>query len=243
MHVDLLEPRPGQAKPGVLSGSSCCIQGRADHCAATVVHPIFFILSSPLPSHRPARRALAALGAVSLIGGIGAMALPSRANPSTIYGFSCVQAAGKYFIGLGTMAAPTGNVAMNPSTVQPLVGSGLVPVARIGSSIGSYAVDRRCSTIATRLTNLALATGNATPTGVFNLVNFLVPGKIGDQQVIAIEKLTYGDVLASVGNGMTSQQAIDVFGRRIRKVAARQAIANSLEDGDIILFEFVEIGR
>lgn len=203
---------------------------------------MFFMLSSVLPFHRPAKRALAALGAVSLMGGLGATALPSRAQANTIFGFSCVQAAGKYFIGLGTMAAPSG-AAMNPVTVQPLQGSGLVPVARIRSSIGNYAVDRRCSTIATRLTNLALATGNATPTGVFNLVNFLVPGQIGNQQVIAIDKLTYGDVLASVGNGMTAQQAIDVFGRRIRKVAARQAIANSLEDGDIILFEFVEIGR
>ncbi|MFM9046434.1 MAG: hypothetical protein ACKOOH_02015, partial [Cyanobium sp.] len=69
------------------------------------------------------------------------------------------------------------------------------------------------------------------------------PGKLGGQQVIAIDKLTAGDVLASVGNGMTSQQAVDVFGRRIRKVAAKQVVANSLEDGDIILFEFVEIGR
>lgn len=199
--------------------------------------------SALLPFRRAERAAIAALGALSLISGVGATAPASRANPSSIYGFSCVQAAGKYFIALGTMAAPAGNVAMNPSTVQPLQGSGLVPVARISSSIGNYAVDRRCSTIATRLTNLALATGNATPAGVFNLVNFLVPGKIGNQQVIAIDKLTYGDVLASVGNGLTSQQAIDVFGRRIRKVAARQAIANSLEDGDIILFEFVEIGR
>ncbi|MFM9088153.1 MAG: hypothetical protein ACKOPT_08430 [Cyanobium sp.] len=196
--------------------------------------------SSPQPFQRLAKRALATLGTLSLI---GAIALPGKANPNFIYGFSCVQAAGKYFIGLGTIPTPSGNVAMNPSTVLPLVGSGLVPVARISSSIGNYAVDRRCSTIATRLTNLALATGNASPAGVFNLVNFLVPGKLGDQQVIAIDKLTAGDVLASVGNGMTSQQAVDVFGRRIRKVAAKQVVANSLEDGDIILFEFVEIGR
>ena len=196
--------------------------------------------SSPQPCQHLANRVLAALGALSLF---GATALPGRANPNFIYGFSCVQAAGKYFIGLGAIPTPSGQVAMNPSTVLPLMGSGLVPVARISSSIGNTAVDRRCSTIATRLTNLALATGNASPTGVFNLVNVLVPGKIGDQQVIAIDKLTAGDVLASVGNGMTSQQAVDVFGRRIRKVAAKQVMANSLEDGDIILFEFVEIGR
>lgn len=199
--------------------------------------------SSLQPSPPIANRALTTLAALSLIGGVSTMVLPSRANPNFLYGFSCVQAAGKYFIGLGTIPAPAGNVAMNPATVMPLMGSGLVPVARISSSIGNYAVDRRCSTIATRLTNLALATGNASPAGVFNLVNFLVPGKIGDQQVIAIDKLTPGDVLANVGNGMTSQQALDVFGRRIRKVAAKQVVANSLEDGDIILFEFIEIGR
>ena len=116
-----------------------------------------------------------------------------------------------------------------------------VPVARITSSIGNYAVDRRCSTIATRLTNLALATGNATPKGIFNLVNFLVPGQIGNQQVIAIDKLTFGDVIATVGNGMSAKQAIGVFGQRIQRVAARQAVANSLQDGDIVIFEFVEI--
>jgi hypothetical protein len=42
---------------------------------------------------------------------------------------------------------------------------------------------------------------------------------------------------------MTAKQAIEVFGRRIRRISARQAVANSLQDGDIILFEFVEIGR
>jgi hypothetical protein len=192
----------------------------------------------------PMRRALVALGALTLVSGISgieAKAIPSGASPNTIFGFSCVQAAGNYYIALGNMAAPMGNVAMNPTTVQPLLGSGLVPVARIRSAIGNYAVDRRCSTIATRLTNLALATNNATPKGVFNLVNFLVPGQIGNQQVIAIDKLTFGDVLATVGNGVSAKQAITVFGQRIQRVAARQAIANSLDDGDIIIFEFVEI--
>ena len=192
----------------------------------------------------PMRRALVALGALTLVSGISgieAKAIPSGASPNTIFGFSCVQAAGNYYVALGNMAAPMGNVAMNPTTVQPLLGSGLVPVARIRSAIGNYAVDRRCSTIATRLTNLALATNNATPKGVFNLVNFLVPGQIGNQQVIAIDKLTFGDVLATVGNGVSAKQAITVFGQRIQRVAARQAIANSLDDGDIIIFEFVEI--
>jgi hypothetical protein len=68
-----------------------------------------------------------------------------------------------------------------------------------------------------------------------------VPGQIGNQQVIAIDKLTFGDVLATVGNGVSAKQAITVFGQRIQRVAARQAIANSLDDGDIIIFEFVEI--
>lgn len=190
------------------------------------------------------RRGLATLGALSLLAGMSGIA--ARANPlagsaSSIYGFSCVQAAGNYYIGLGNMPAPVGNVAMNSRNVLPLQASGVVPVARITSSIGNYAVDRRCSTIATRLTNLALATGTATPKGIFNLVNFLVPGKIGNQQIIAIDKLTFGDVLATVGNGMNAKQAINVFGQRIQRVAARQAIANSLQDGDIILFEFVEI--
>lgn len=189
------------------------------------------------------RTALVSLSALSLVGGIAGTSGPALANPGSIYGFSCVQAAGQYYVGLGTMAAPSGNVAMNPASVQPLQGSGVVPVARITSSMGNYAVDRRCSTIATRLTNLALATGHATPTGIFNLVNFLVPGEIGNQQVIAIDRLTLGDVVATVGNGMSAKQAIDMFGRRIRRVAARQAVANSLQDGDIVIFEFVEIGR
>jgi hypothetical protein len=47
--------------------------------------------------------------------------------------------------------------------------------------------------------------------------------------------------LATVGNGMGAKQAITVFGQRIQRVAARQAIAGSLQDGDIIIFEFVEI--
>ena len=197
-----------------------------------------------MTSHRLMRGALASLGTFTLfsgISGIQAKAMPLVPSTNTIFGFSCVQAAGNYYIGLGTMPAPAGNVAMNPSSVQPLLSSGAVPVARITSSIGNYAVDRRCSTIATRLTNLALATGSATPKGIFNLVNFLVPGQIGKQQVIAIDKLTFGDVLATVGNGVSAKQAIDVFGRRIQRVAARQAVANSLEDGDIIIFEFVEI--
>ena len=195
-------------------------------------------------STRAIRNTFVALGALPLLSGISgieAKANPTGANPNGIFGFSCVKAAGNFYIALGDMPAPVGNVAMNPSSVQPLQGSGLVPVARINSSIGNYAVDRRCSTIATRLTNLALATGSATPKGVFNLVNFLVPGKIGNQQVIAIDKLTFGDVLASVGNGVSAKQAIAVFGQRIQRVAARQAIANSLQDGDIIIFEFVEI--
>lgn len=213
------------------------------------------LMSSPFSL----RRGLVVLSSVSLLtglSGLSAQANPLGGNPlggnplsgnplggnsNTIFGFSCVQAAGNYYIGLGNMPAPVGNVAMNSRTVQPLLGSGAVPVARITSSIGNYAVDRRCSTIATRLTNLALATGTATPKGIFNLVNYLVPGQIGNQQVIAIDKLTYGDVLATVGNGMNAKQAISVFGQRIQRVAARQAVANSLQDGDIILFEFVEI--
>jgi hypothetical protein len=195
-------------------------------------------------SNRSMQSALLAFGALTIASGfhgIQAEAMPMGINTGGIFAFSCVQAAGSYYIGLGNMPAPMGNVAMNPSSVQPLQGSGAVPVARITSSIGNYAVDRRCSTIATRLTNLALATGNATPKGIFNLVNFLVPGQIGNQQVIAIDKLTFGDVLATVGNGMSAKQALGVFGQRIQRVAARQAVANSLQDGDIVIFEFVEI--
>lgn len=197
-----------------------------------------------MTTNRILRGALLALGTLTLFNGftgLEASANPMATSPASIFGFGCVQASGNYYIGLGNMPAPMGNVAMNPSTVPSLQGSDLVPVARIASSIGNYAVDRRCSTIATRLTNLALATGNATPKGIFNLVNFLVPGQIGNQQVIAIDKLTIGDVLATVGNGMGAKQAISVFGQRIQRVAARQAIAGSLQDGDIIIFEFVEI--
>ena len=195
-------------------------------------------------STRSMRNALGAFGVLTLASGfhgLQAQAMPMGLTPTGIFGFSCVQAAGSNYIGLGNMPAPMGNVAMNPNTVQPLEGSDVVPVARIASSIGNYAVDRRCSTIATRLTNLALATGNATPKGIFNLVNFLVPGQIGNQQVIAIDKLTFGDVIATVGKGMSAKQAIGVFGQRIQRVAARQAVANSLQDGDIVIFEFVEI--
>jgi hypothetical protein len=188
---------------------------------------------------RSLRRGLLVLGALTTISGL--QGVPAQAMPATIFGFSCVKAAGNYYIGLGSMVAPSGNVAMNLTTVQPLQGSGMAPVAQIRSSIGNYAVDRRCSTIATRLTNLALATNTATPKGIFNLVNFLVPGQIGKQQVIAIDKLTAGDVIATVGNGMSAKQAIAVFGNRIQRVAARQAVANSLQDGDIVIFEFVEI--
>ncbi|MEB3317862.1 MAG: hypothetical protein VKO39_06960 [Cyanobacteriota bacterium] len=200
----------------------------------------------PMMSIRSMQNTVLALGALTLasgLHGIQAEAMPVGMTPTPggIFAFSCVQAAGNYYIGLGNMPAPMGNVAMNPSNVQALQGSGMVPVARITSSIGNYAVDRRCSTIATRLTNLALATGNATPRGIFNLVNFLVPGQIGNQQVIAIDKLTFGDVLATVGNGMSAKQAIGVLGQRIQRVAARQAVANSLQDGDIVIFEFVEI--
>jgi hypothetical protein len=199
-----------------------------------------------MASCRPLLGALVALGAAPLLTSISG--LPARANPllggtGGIYGFSCVQTGGNYYIGLGNLPTPAGNVAMNSSAVLPLLGSGMVPVVRITSSIGNYAIDRRCSTIATRLTNLALATGNATPKGIFNLVNFLVPGQIGNQQVIAIDKLTAGDVLATVGNGMSASKAISVLGQRIQRVAARQAIANSLQDGDIVIFEFVEITR
>ncbi|KEF43315.1 MAG: hypothetical protein ER33_00795 [Cyanobium sp. CACIAM 14] len=190
-----------------------------------------------------AKTLLATLGALLLGGTMGATASPVQAAPRSIYGFGCFRAAGNYYLGLGPMAQPSGSVAMNPSSVPPLKGSGSVAVARITSSIGSYAVDRRCSTIATRLTNLAMATGNATPTGIINLTRFLVPGQIGEQQVIAIDRLTLGDVVATVGNGMTAQQALDVFGRRIRRVAARQAVAEALQDGDIVIFEFVEIRR
>lgn len=196
--------------------------------------------SSVLPCQCSTRRVLAALGALSLLGGGGAVVLPSRADPSFIFGFGCVQAAGKDFIGLGTIPAPSGNGVRNPSAVLPLMGSGLVPVARISSSMAIDAVDRRCTTLATRLTQLALATGNASRSGVVNLVNGLAPRKVGDQQVIAIDK---GDGLASVGNGLTSQEALNLFGRRIQKVAARQVFANSLEDGDILVLDLVEIGR
>ena len=193
---------------------------------------------TPTRSLRHGLLALGALAAISAVPGFEAhaipgvavpgVALPGASAPGTIFGFSCVKAAGNYYIGLGNMVAPTGNVAMNPSTVQPLQGSGLAPVAQIRSSIGNYAVDRRCSTIATRLTNLALATGNATPKGIFNLVNFLVPGQIGNQQVIAIDKLTFGDVIATVGNGMNAKQAIAVFGNRIQRVAARQVASSTM---------------
>jgi hypothetical protein len=121
---------------------------------------------------------------------------------------------------------------MTTNALQSFSTSTSVPVARINSS-----VQQRCSTIATRLTNLAQATGNTTSTGIVNLAKFLVPGQVGFQAVIAIKQPNMLEVVAATGSGVTAQQTIDVFGRRISRAVANPAGAQSLQDSDIVIFQ------
>jgi len=158
-----------------------------------------------------------------------------------VYGFQCYRIGEAYTVGLGYIKKPFGGVALSSTKIQPLVGSGSLPVAWINTSIGHYPLDRRCNAIATRLTNILLATGNATPLGVINLTRYLVPGVIDGQQVIAVENLNLGDVIATIGNGMTAQDALGHINTRIRRIATGQALANALNNADVVTFEVIQV--
>lgn len=164
---------------------------------------------------------------------------PSQAQ-AKIYGFQCLKAgpanAPAYVIGLGTMPAPEGGTASSSVKAAPLEGSNAVPIALVSADLKGYPVELRCSTIAARLTNLALATGTATPIGIINLTNNLIGGTVKSQPVIAIGKLSPSDVVATLGKGVDAKKAIGVLDARIERVAARKAIGNALKDGDIIEF-------
>jgi hypothetical protein len=45
------------------------------------------------------------------------------------------------------------------------------------------------------------------------------------------------EVVAATGSGVTAQQTIDVFGRRISRAVANPAGAQSLQDSDIVIFQ------
>jgi hypothetical protein len=181
---------------------------------------------------------------VRLISGVlvtGALLASASVKPSQaaakIYGFQCLKSQSSYVIGLGSMPAPgVGGTAMSPAAVAPLQGSGSIPIAVITPAKADFPVDRRCSSIAARLTNLALATNSATPAGIINLTNHLVAGSVEGSPVIAIKSLSKGNVLATLPTGVDPQQALKFFGDRIQRVAARKVISNALNDGDIIKF-------
>jgi len=157
-----------------------------------------------------------------------------------IYGFQCLKAgpasAPAYVIGLGNMPAPEGGTTSSSVKAAPLEGSNAVPIALVSADLKGYPVELRCSTIAARLTNLALATGTATPIGIINLTDNLIGGTVKSQPVIAIGKLSPSDVVATLGKGVDAKKAIGVLDARIERVAARKAIGNALKDGDIIEF-------
>jgi hypothetical protein len=162
----------------------------------------------------------------------------SEQSPSAkmIYGFRCYKFNDAYVLGLGDIDKPIGNVARR-SEAQPLEGSGSHIVAAVISSLKGYSVESRCSTIAARITNLALANNSATALGILELTSRLVPGEMEGRQVIAIDKVTPENVLATVGNGMTAQQALKTIDGRIRRVATKQVLTDSLKDADIVIFE------
>ena len=183
-------------------------------------------------------KTLIAIGA-GLLASTSALGSPSQAQ-AKIYGFQCLKAgpssAPAYVIGLGTMPAPEGGTASSSVKAAPLEGSNAVPIALVSADIKGYPVELRCSTIAARLTNLALATGTASPIGIINLTNNLIGGTVKSQPVIAIGKLSPSDVVATLGKGVDAKKALGVLDARIERVAARKAISNALKDGDIIEF-------
>lgn len=155
-----------------------------------------------------------------------------------VYGFGCVESQGSYWIGLGLIPKPSFNVVKNPMAVPPLSSTRLAPVAQITGAVGAGSIAHRCTSIATRLTNLALATGTASPLGILTLTEFLQAGVVAGQPVIAIGQLALPDVLATLPQGSDPQQALDRVSERIRSVSTGPAIAEVLlREG---LVEFVE---
>ncbi|WP_172820795.1 hypothetical protein [Cyanobium sp. NIES-981] len=176
----------------------------------------------------------------------GAMPAPQVGEPGVarlsgeaVYGFSCVVDGGRYWIGLGLIPRPTYSVVVNPMAVPPLAGSGLAPVAELTGAVGTGTVAHRCTSIATRLTNLALATGTTSPLGILTLTQFLQAGVVAGQPVIAIGQLALPDVLATLPLGSDPHQALARVTERIRRVSTGPAIAEVLlREG---LVEFVEV--
>jgi hypothetical protein len=163
----------------------------------------------------------------------------SRLSGEAVYGFGCVEDAGRYWIGLGLIPRPSYNVVLNPMAVPPLQGSGLAPIAELTGAVGAGTVAHRCTSIATRLTNLALATGTASPLGILTLTQFLQAGVVAGQPVIAIGQLALPDVLATLPLGSDPQAALDRVTERIQRVSTGPAIAEVLlREG---LVEFVEV--
>jgi hypothetical protein len=160
---------------------------------------------------------------------------------SGILAFGCYRVGSDFVIALGNRPRPGSDVAMVPSTIQPLKGSGAFPVARLTTAIGNYPLDRRCTAIATRLTNLALATDSATPLGIIRLSQYLVAGKVGEQPVIAIDRVTLGDILATLPVGTDPAQSLAVINARLRAIAAGKAIAEAIRAGEVVEFQVIEI--
>ena len=163
------------------------------------------------------------------------------AQASEVFAFQCLKAGDQAVIALGNMPKPVGGVAMNPATLQPLEGSGMFPFAFVRSKVGGVNPQRRCSTIATRLTNLALATDTASPLGIIDLTNYFVGGRINGTPVIAVDQLTYGDVLGTLPIDMDPKAALSVIDRRVRLISAGNAVAEAIQSGDIVVFETVGV--
>ena len=163
------------------------------------------------------------------------------AQASEVFAFQCLKAGDQAVIALGNMPKPVGGVAMNPATLQPLEGSGMFPFAFVRSKVGGVNPQRRCSTIATRLTNLALATNTASPLGIIDLTNYFVGGRINGTPVIAVDQLTYGDVLGTLPMDMAPKAALSVIDRRVRLISAGNAVAEAIQSGDIVVFETVGV--
>lgn len=180
-------------------------------------------------------------GGLLYIGIFTASSVPIPSQAATnIFGFQCFQAGPDYVIGLGSMAAPVGGgTAMSSTKVAPLQGSGSVPIALITPAKANYPVERRCSSIAARLTNLALATNTATPVGIIKLTNNIVAGELDGMPVLAIKSISASNVLATLPKGIDPEKALQVFGSRIQRVATRKVISNAINDGDIIKFVII----
>lgn len=168
----------------------------------------------------------------------GANATPQMVE--AIYGFACTRTAdGRYVIALGPIARPSFAVMLNPMSVPPLQGSGLAPVAVLRGPVGGVAVAKRCTSIATRLSNLAMATDTATPLGILTLSQFLQGGVIAGQPVISIGRPALPDVLATLPLGSDPQLALQRVSERIRQIATAPAMAEVLVRQGLV--EFVEL--